>query len=150
MNAAISSVGMTRPSGVSGASMHKSPSQKMANLFDNMDSNGTGAITKTQLEKAFQTQNPPPGFKAMGADAIFAKLDPNNTGSVSQADFVSGMTSMAAELRSQRQQASSGSSGTAQATSQQSLEASLQALNNLGGTPPSPDTPKGSLINTLL
>ena len=150
MDAAISSVGKTWPSGVSGASMHKSPSQKMANLFDTMDSSGTGAITKTQLEEAFQTQNPPPGFKAMGADAIFAKLDPNNTGSVSQADFVSGMTSLASTLRAQRQQGAFGTNQSATASSQQSLEASLQALNDLGGATPSPDTPKGSLVNALV
>ena len=149
MSAAISSVGMAKPSGVSGASMQKSPSQKMANLFDTMDTNGSGAITKSQLEKAFQTQNPPPGFKAMGADAIFAKLDTNNTGSVSQADFVSGMTSLASGLRAQRQQSAS-STAPGSTTSQQSLEASLQALNDLGGTAPSPDTPKGSLVNALV
>lgn len=117
----------------------------MGNLFDNIDTSGSGAITKSQLAAAVQTQNPPPGFKAMGADAIFAQLDPNNTGSVSKSDFVGGMTALMSSMRSQRGAGTAASSGS---TASQSLDTSLQALNTLGT--PAPDTPKGSLVNALL
>ena len=150
MSNAIAAAGMTRPSSVSGASMRMSPSQKMSNLFDTMDANGTGAVTQSQLSQALQTQNPPAGFKSVGADAIFAKLDVNGTGSVSKADFVDGMTSLMSAMRQQRSAASSSSSSTDAASSQASLDASLQALNSLGDQAPSPNTSKGALVNALL
>lgn len=78
----------------SGASQRMGPSQKMNNLFSNIDTAGTGTITKAQFEQAFQSMNPPASFKSMGADSVFAQLDPKNTGSVSRQDFVSGMTNM--------------------------------------------------------
>jgi hypothetical protein len=84
---------------ISGASMRMPASQKMSNLFDQIDTTGSGTITKAQFEQAFQTLNPPKDFKALGADAIWAQLDPNNTGSVSKQDFVSGMTAMMKQLR---------------------------------------------------
>ena len=78
--------------GASGASMRRSPSQKFSNVFDQIDTSGSGSITKSQFEQAFSSLKMPASFRAQGADAIFAKLDPNNTGSVSKQDFVSGMT----------------------------------------------------------
>ncbi len=68
---------------VSGASMRMPPAQKMSQLFQQIDANNTGSITKAQFTSAFQSQNPPAGIKALGADAIFSRLDPNGTGSVS-------------------------------------------------------------------
>jgi Ca2+-binding EF-hand superfamily protein len=76
---------------VSGASTSGPPQQKMSDLFDSIDSSGSGSITQSQFDQAFQSKNPPTVFQQQGADAIFTALDPNGTGSVSKQDFVSGM-----------------------------------------------------------
>ena len=62
---------------VSGASYGAPPQQKMSNLFDSIDTSGSGSITQSQFEQAFQTKNPPAVFQQQGAAAIFAALDPN-------------------------------------------------------------------------
>ena len=84
---------------VSGASSSGPPQQKMSDLFDSIDSSGSGSITQSQFDQAFQTKNPPAVFQKQGADAIFAALDPGGTGSVSKPDFVSGMKKLMASLR---------------------------------------------------
>ena len=61
---------------MSGASAGMPPQQKMTNLFNKIDLSGTGSITQTQFDQAFQSLNPPAVFKQQGADAIFAALDP--------------------------------------------------------------------------
>ena len=94
--------GITSSSGlhaVSGASTGAPPQQKMSNLFDSIDTSGSGSITQSQFEQAFQTKNPPAVFQNQGAQAIFASLDPNGTGSVSKQDFVSTMSGLMASLR---------------------------------------------------
>lgn len=83
----------------SGASMRTTSSQKMASLFDQIDTSGSGSITKAQFEQAFQSMNPPKAAQQAGADVIWAKLDPNGTGSVSKQDFISGMKSAMAQAR---------------------------------------------------
>lgn len=110
----------------SGASMRKPPAQTMANLFNKIDTSGSGSITKAQFESAFQSMNPPSGFKSQGADAVWAKLDPNGTGSVSKQDFTSSMTEQATQLRQGRHH----TAGT-EAVSPQTLSSSLQSLNDL-------------------
>jgi len=99
MSVSMSGVGAGAPQVWSGASVRMPPQQKMANLFDKIDTVGSGSITETQLAQAFSSMRPPAGFRAMGSDALFAKLDPKGTGSVSKADFVQTMTSMMAQLR---------------------------------------------------
>jgi Ca2+-binding EF-hand superfamily protein len=84
---------------VSGASSGAPPQQKMSNLFDSIDTSGSGSITQAQFDQAFQTKNPPAVFQKQGADAIFASLDPAGTGSVSKQDFVSTMSGLMASLR---------------------------------------------------
>jgi Ca2+-binding EF-hand superfamily protein len=60
------------------------PGSAMAqNLFSQIDSNGDGAITKTELEQAVTNA----GGSTESADALYAKLDPDNTGSVSEQQF---------------------------------------------------------------
>jgi Ca2+-binding EF-hand superfamily protein len=93
--------GITSSSGlhaVSGAST-RAPRQKMSNLFDSIDTSGSGSITQSQLEQAFQTKNPSAVFQNQGAGAIFVLLDPNGAGSVSKQDFVSTMSGLMASLR---------------------------------------------------
>lgn len=91
--------GMNSMGAVSGASMRMPPQQKMSNLFDAIDTSGSGSIGQSQFNKAFQSMNPPSVFKSQGADAIWNQLDPNGTGSVSRQDFVSTMKQLMASLR---------------------------------------------------
>ena len=100
MTAPISGLSGTRPSMMmSGASMRMPPQQKMTNLYQQIDASGNGSITKSQFQDAFNTLNPPAVFKNAGVDAIFSQLDPQRTGKVSQADFVSGMKELMVSLR---------------------------------------------------
>ncbi|MCW6512823.1 EF-hand domain-containing protein [Lichenifustis flavocetrariae] len=85
---------------MSGASARMPPAQKMASVYSQIDTSGTGSISKSQFTQAFQTMKPTWGFRAMGADAVFQALGPNSSGNVSQKDFVQGMTSLMAQFRS--------------------------------------------------
>lgn len=125
---------------VSGASTGAPPQTKMSNLFDSIDTTGSGSITQSQFEQAFQAKNPPAVFQNQGADAIFASLDPTGSGSVSKQDFVSTMSKLMASLRSD---------GPAQSGSQpvDTLNASLQALNQIDPAAVPPTASPGALIN---
>jgi Ca2+-binding EF-hand superfamily protein len=125
---------------VSGASSGAPPQQKMSNLFDSIDTGGSGSITQALFEQAFQTQNPPAVFQNQGAQAIFAALDPTGSGSVSKREFVSTMSGLMASLRADN---------SGQSTSQpaNTLTVSLQALNQIDpASVPSTAAP-GTLIN---
>ena len=126
---------------VSGASSSGPPQQKMSSLFDSIDTSGSGSITQSQFEQAFQSKNPPSVFQKQGADAIFASLDPNGTGSVSKQDFVAGMSKLMASLRAD----TTGQSGSSSSSS--SLGASLQSLNQIDSASVSANAAPGSLIN---
>ncbi len=63
-----------------GASSAQPGGQLAQNLFSQIDGNGDGSISQSELEQAVTAAG---GTKA-GADALYAKLDPNNTGSVSE------------------------------------------------------------------
>jgi Ca2+-binding EF-hand superfamily protein len=129
MSAAISGLGMAvAPQAMTGASMRMPPTQKMSNLFSQIDATGSGSITKSQFGQAFSALNPPAGFKAIGADTVFAKLDSNSTGSVSKQSFISGMTQMMSEIR---QQQSNHVSASQAPTPTQTIDASLSGLSNL-------------------
>jgi Ca2+-binding EF-hand superfamily protein len=125
---------------VSGASSAAPPQQKMSNLFDQIDTSGSGSITQAQFNQAFQTQNPPAVFQKQGADAIFASLDPTGTGSVSKQDFVSTMSGLMASLR-----ADSPAKSASQPTD--TLSASLQSLNQIDPTSVPSTASPGTLIN---
>jgi Ca2+-binding EF-hand superfamily protein len=125
---------------VSGASSSGPPQQKMSSLFDSIDTSGSGSITQSQFDQAFQSKNPPSVFQKQGADAIFAALDPNGTGSVSKQDFVAVMSKLMASLRA-------GNTGQSGSQSQDSLAASLQALNQIDPASAPQNAQPGSLIN---
>jgi hypothetical protein len=134
---------VSAPSGlhaVSGASTGAPPQQKMSNLFDSIDTSGSGSITQSQFEQAFQTKNPPAVFQQQGAAAIFATLDPNGTGSVSKQDFVSTMSGLMASLRADN-------SGSSTPQPADTLTASLQALNQIDPANVPPAAPPGMFIN---
>jgi len=67
-----------------GGGAGNSPTQIAQNMFSQTDTNGDGAITQSELEQAVGAAG---GGKA-GADALFAKLDPNGTGNVSNQQFM--------------------------------------------------------------
>jgi|SRR5579871_516983 len=125
---------------VSGASYAAPPQQKMSNLFDSIDTSGSGTITQSQFTQAFQTKNPPAVFQQQGADAIFSTLDPSGTGSVSKQDFVATMSKLMVSLRADgSSQSGSGSSA--------SVTASLQSLNQAGPTTASSSNAPGTFLN---
>lgn len=113
----------------------------MSSLFDSIDTSGSGSITQAQFDQAFQSKNPPAVFQKQGANALFAALDPNGTGSVSKQDFVSGMSKLMASLRADN----AGQSGSP--SSQSSLAASVQSLNSIDPSSLPKTTLPGSLIN---
>jgi EF-hand domain pair len=125
---------------VSGASYGAPPQQKMSNLFDSIDTSGSGSITQAQFQEAFQTQNPPAVFQKQGSDAIFSALDPSGSGSVSKQDFVPTMSQLMVSLRAE---------GSTQSGSQasSSIAASLQSLNQIDPTKISLDSPPGTFVN---
>ncbi len=64
-----------------------SPTQIAQNIFSAIDSDGDGSITQNELEQAVTAA----GGTAAGADALYAKLDPNGTGSVSEQQFINAL-----------------------------------------------------------
>lgn len=96
ISAAGSAAGMHA---VSGASWGAPPQQKMSNLFSLIDTSGSGQITRSQFQQAFQTKSPPAVFQNAGATSVFSALDPNGTGTVSKQDFVAGMSKLMVSLR---------------------------------------------------
>jgi hypothetical protein len=127
MTTNISSLGAAMPPAMSGASAMASPQQKMTNLFNQIDSAGSGAITQAQFNQAFQSMNPPAVFQAAGSQTVWQQLDPSGSGQVSQQDFVNGMKGLMSELR---QGTTAGNTGSAA----QTASAATQALNSLGQT----------------
>ena len=56
-------------------------------LFTQLDANGDGSLTKSELEQAVTKA----GGTVASADALYAKLDPKNTGSVSEQQFAQNL-----------------------------------------------------------
>lgn len=103
MSMGISGVGGSySPQAMSSASARMPPAQKMANLFSQIDTSGSGPITQSQFTQAFQAMKPTAGFRAMGASAVFQALNPNSSGIVSQQNFVQGMTQLMTQFRNGR------------------------------------------------
>lgn len=113
------------PQAMSGASMRMPPQQKMSTLFQQIDTAGTGSITKSQFENAFNNMNPPAAFKAIGLDSVWAKLDPSGSGQASKQDFIAAMKTMMTHGHRNH---------TQEATPPQTLANSTAALNTLGNT----------------
>ena len=107
---------------MSGATTSMPPQQKMSSLYSHIDTGGSGSITHSQFNQAFQTMSPPAAFKSAGANTVWNALDPNGTGQVSQKEFVNGMKDLMVQLRQ-----STGTSGAAQTSA-----TATQGLNVLG------------------
>ena len=69
-----------------GGGAGNSPTQIAQNMFTQI-SNGSGSITQTNLEQAVTAA----GGSTAGADALYAKLDPTGTGSVSEQQFINAL-----------------------------------------------------------
>jgi len=55
--------------------------QAAQSLFSQIDTNGDGSISQTELEQAVTAT----GGTTQAADALYAQLDPNNTGGITGA-----------------------------------------------------------------
>jgi hypothetical protein len=131
--------------------IRKPPEQKLAELFQLMDTNGTGTITRAQFKEAFEKSDLPPEIKAMGADAVFDKLDPNGTGSVSKQDFINGMKSLMPHHHHHHtgKSKADGSQSSPDIPSAQTLAEQLQSLLAPGNSSEStPDKTTGTIIDT--
>ncbi len=70
----------------------------IASLYRQIDTAGTGSITRSQFQQAFANTAPPAAIKAMGVEAAFKKLDPQGTGVVTRQDFIKGMSNLMAAV----------------------------------------------------
>ena len=86
----MSSIGNLSGGGADLATYLNKKQPGIGDMFDKIDSDGDGKISKIELETAF-TQA---GGSADQADKLFAALDKDGDGSVSKADFVSGMRAL--------------------------------------------------------
>ena len=69
------------------SAMQSGTAQLSQSLFQAIDANGDGSITKDEMEQAVTKA----GGTAQSADALFAKLDPNNTGSITAQQLAQNM-----------------------------------------------------------
>ena len=118
-----------------------SPQQQK--VFSELDTNGDGTVTKSELEADFGTNN-----KQL-ADAVFSKLDTNNDGSISASEFGAGTTKTAHHGHHHHMQASSADpSSSSDPTPSQDPLAAL--LNTTPGTSTqSVDNSDGSTTTTV-
>jgi Ca2+-binding EF-hand superfamily protein len=105
-----------------------SPTQIAQNMFAQTDLNGDGVITQSELE---QSVTAAAGATA-GADALYAKLDPNGTGSVSQQQFIDTLQPPSATGN----------------TAQDALLALLDPVGQTGANPPAGGATGGTPIST--
>jgi Ca2+-binding EF-hand superfamily protein len=99
---------------------------------------GSGTLTQSELEQAFTSE----GGTTAQADALYAQLDPTDTGSVSKSQFISGVTDLAVNHGSGGQgssAASASSSGQATTTTQ---------VNPDGSVTTTVTYPNGSTVTT--
>jgi len=96
------------------------------NLFPQLDANGDGILTKSELEQAVTAA----GGTSASADALYAQLDPNNTGSVSEQQFVQNLPGPHHHHHGGDAEAANGSTfdGTTTADNGSSAEDGLLAL----------------------
>ena len=152
MSFSISGVGgASSPHLVSGASPYSTPTTKMTNLFQTIDSAGTGSISQLQFNNAFRSLNTPGRFQSFGASAIYNQLDPKGTGSVSKSDFVKGMTALISSFGKSENAISTASVGSSAGTNApaQTLNQGLQSLELLGNQSSTNQAP-GSVVNKLI
>src|SRR5215469_10500907 len=82
-NSSQDAIASLRQAAASSGAPAGSPGQLAQTLFSQIDTNGDGSITQSELEQAVTAA----GGTTQAADALYAQLDPNNTGSVSEQTF---------------------------------------------------------------
>jgi Ca2+-binding EF-hand superfamily protein len=112
-----------------GASSTQAGGQLAQNLFSQIDGNGGGTISKSELEQAVTKA----GGTKEGADALYAKLDPNGTGSVSQQQFAQ---SLFQSMPHRHHHHHGGATGAASAGDGSSATDALTSLFNADGGGP--------------
>lgn len=91
---------MSTTNGISNVRTASAPSssaaaqQKISSIFNQIDSSGSGRITKAQFEQAFTKLSFPATVKSIGPEAVYSKLDPSGSGVVTKKDFIAGMESL--------------------------------------------------------
>jgi len=123
-----------------GSSNSKPTSQLASDLFSSIDTDGDGVISKSELETAVTNA----GGSTDEADALYAKLDPDNTGSVSESAFAqalqppppppppssdSSTSSDSSDSSSSTGSSSSSSSSPTDTASVDALKALIEAMN---------------------
>lgn len=106
--------------------------QIASDLFSSIDTDGDGSITKSELESAVTSA----GGTTDEADALYAKLDPDNTGSVRESTFAQDLQpppSSSSDSDTSSDGSTDGASATASSTSIPSSgdTAALDALKAL-------------------
>lgn len=80
-----------KPRVASASNLPASSQLKLSNLFQQIDTAGTGRITKAQFEQAFNKLNLPAPVKEMGHEAVLSKLDPSGAGVITKPEFIKRM-----------------------------------------------------------
>ena len=95
-----------------GGSLSSYMQQWRQNLFNSIDTNGSGSITQSQLDQAVTAA----GGTTASANALFSDLDPDDTDSVSEQQFVQNLPAFSPEMGGQliaaQEQNSGDSSGS--------------------------------------
>jgi len=117
------------PQAYSGASARATMTQKMSQVADKVDKNNTGNVTREQFTAAFQSMPMPIKIKAMGANALFDKVDPEKKGSLSKQDFATRMKDVILQARSQGAPQSNTSSNANSSASSNASSATAKTQN---------------------
>lgn len=67
-------------------------------VADSIDLNGDGSITPDEFQQAFASLQLPPAILDLGADDVYARIDPFYTRQATIDDFINGLTALVAEL----------------------------------------------------
>lgn len=117
-------------------------------LFQSLDGNGDGSVTKSEVEDAVTKA----GGSKNAADALYAQLDPNNTGSVNQQQLAQNLPPPPGPPPGGPPPGGGGHSASSSDSSGQSaLQALLDALSssNTDGTSSTTASSTGSSVDNL-
>lgn len=87
------------------------PSRTASMLFAQLDTNGDGSLSKSELEAGVTDA----GGTTAAADALYAELDPNDTGSVTEQQFADTMSTLGTTSQSASSASSDGGTSAADA-----------------------------------
>jgi hypothetical protein len=124
-----------------------SPSDALQNLFNDIDANGDGSITKSEFENALGAG----GTNTAAADKVFGELDSNGDGTVSLDELKSALQSAGSHHGGHHHMHAGGASGSGDSSADSSSGSSsnplLQALAGASST--SATNSDGSTTTTI-